>query len=486
MLPILIVPFLILAFAVALALSFALPKFNARLTAERMGWVLALFPAAAFTIILMAYIGKPEGEALVFSVPWIPSLGISFSFYLDGLSTLFGLIITGIGALVVLYAGYYFHGDNTSWRFQAYTLIFMSAMLGVVLAGDLITLFLFWEGTSISSFLLIGYKYKDEAARRGAFKSLFITGGGGIALLAGFVFIMVITGASDFTTIFASGDVLRNSPLYPAFFALIALGAFTKSAQVPAHIWLPEAMSAPTPASAFLHSATMVKAGIYLLARLNPALGGTDIWFWTLTLFGFATMLTGAYLGLKQNDLKALLAYSTISQLGVLVALIGLGNEYAYKALVVGVLAHALYKSSLFMSAGIIDHETGTRDLRRLGGLRKKMPILFVLMLIPALSMAGLPPLFGFLAKETLLAAVIDYALPVGSEFFFALATVLAGAMLLAQSGLLIRGTFLGKPADPKHPTARPRPRLGLLAGSGHPGLAFVVDHLPATGRVYD
>jgi NADH:ubiquinone oxidoreductase subunit 5 (subunit L)/multisubunit Na+/H+ antiporter MnhA subunit/multisubunit Na+/H+ antiporter MnhB subunit len=462
MLPILLIPFLILALATVIALLFGLPRLNARLTAERMGWILAIFPAAAFTSILLAYIGKPGSEALVFSTPWIPAVGIQFSLYLDGLSALFALIITGIGALVVLYAGYYFHGDNTSWRFQTYTMIFMAAMMGVVLAGDLITLFLFWEGTSISSFLLIGYKYKDEAARKGAFKSLFITGGGGIALLAGFVFIMVITGASDFATIFASGDALRNSPLYPAFFALIALGAFAKSAQVPAHIWLPDAMSAPTPASAFLHSATMVKAGIYLLARFNPVLGGTDTWFWTLTLFGFATMLTGAYLGLKQNDLKALLAYSTISQLGVLVALIGLGNEYAYKALVIGILAHALYKSSLFMSAGIIDHETGTRDLRRLGGLRKQMPILFVLMLIPALSMAGLPPLFGFLAKETLLAAVIDYALPVGSEFFFALVTVLAGAMLLAQSGLLIRGTFLGKPADPKHPLRGHDPAWGF------------------------
>ncbi len=471
MLPILMIPFLILTFAIVLALFFSLPKFNARLTTEQLGWILALFPAVAFVSILLAYMGKPEGEALIFSIPWIPSLGISFSFYLDGLSALFGLIITGIGALVVLYAGYYFHGDSTSWRFQAYTLIFMSAMLGVVLAGDLITLFLFWEGTSISSFLLIGYKYKDEAARKGAFKSLFITGGGGIALLAGFVFIMVITGASDFATIFASGDALRNSSLYPAFFALIALGAFAKSAQVPAHIWLPEAMSAPTPASAFLHSATMVKAGIYLLARLNPALGDNDIWFWTLALFGFATMLTGAYLGLKQNDLKALLAYSTISQLGVLVALIGLGNEYAYKALVVGILAHALYKSSLFMSAGIIDHETGTRDLRRLGGLRKQMPILFVLMLIPALSMAGLPPLFGFLAKETLLAAVIDTTLPIGSEFFFALASVLAGIMLLAQSGLLIRGTFLGKPADPKHPPRGHDPAWGFWLAPAIPAL---------------
>lgn len=477
---ILIIPFILLAIAILLALLFSRPGIQTRLTTERMGWLLALFPAAAFTSILLAYAGKAEGKPLVFSVPWVSSLGINFSLYLDGLSTLFALIITGIGALIVIYAGHYFHGDKTSWRFLAYILIFMSAMLGVVLAGDLVTLFLFWEGTSISSFLLIGYKYKDEAARKGAFKSLFITGGGGIALLAGFVFIMVVTGASDFKTILSSQEILTNSPFYPVFFGLIALGAFTKSAQVPAHIWLPEAMSAPTPASAFLHSATMVKAGVYLLARLNPALNDGDIWFWTLSLFGFATMLTGAYLGLKQNDLKALLAYSTISQLGVLVALIGQGSEIAYKAVVIGILAHALYKSSLFMSAGIIDHETGTRDLRRLGGLRKQMPILFILMVVPALSMAGLPPLFGFLAKETLLASATHPSLPASVDFLFPLMTVLAGAMLLAQSGLLIRGTFLGQPADPKHPVHGHDPAWGFWLPPAIPALlSLVVGILP-------
>ncbi len=471
MLPLLLVPFIILSIAIGLALSFGLPRLNARLSAERRGWTLALFPAAAFVSLLLAYAGKAAGEPLLFSVAWIPSIGVQFSLYLDGLSALFALIITGIGTLIVLYAGYYFHGDQTCWRFQTYILLFMTAMLGVVLAGDLITLFLFWEGTSISSFLLIGYKYKDEAARKGAFKSLFITGGGGIALLAGFLFLMVISGASDFPTLLASGEVLRTHPLYAAFFALIALGAFTKSAQVPAHIWLPEAMSAPTPASAFLHSATMVKAGVYLLARLNPVLGGTEIWFWTLTLFGFATMLTGAYLGLKQNDLKALLAYSTVSQLGVLVGLIGLGDESAYKALVIGILAHALYKSSLFMSAGIVDHETGTRDLRRLGGLRRQMPILFILTLIAALSMGGLPPLFGFLKKETLLAAVIDESLPLFSQYLFSSVAVIAGAMLLAQSGLIVIGTFMGKVADPKHPPHGHDPVWGFWLSSAIPAL---------------
>ncbi len=462
---------------------------RAPISNPQAGWLLAAFPFAAFATLLYTY---GQARPLNFSVPWVSSLGLNFSLYLDGLSALFGLIITGIGTLVVIYTGYYFDNSghdtsifdksklearnstpqpeisNTEYRithiesrFFAYTLLFMSAMLGVVLAGDLITLFIFWEGTSISSFLLIGYKYKDEAARKGAFKSLFITGGGGIALLAGFLFVMHISGGADFKTVFASREILTASPLYPVLFTLIALGAFTKSAQFPAHIWLPEAMSAPTPASAFLHSATMVKAGVYLLARLNPALGGTEAWFWTLSLFGLTTMLVGAYLGAKQNDLKPLLAYSTVSQLGVLVALIGQNTEIAFKALVISILAHALYKSALFMSAGIIDHETGTRDLRKLGGLRKQMPILFGIVGIASLSMAGLPPLFGFLAKETLLASATHSSLPAIVDTFFPLTTVLAGALILFQAAILVWGVFLAPPADPKHPPRGHAPMRG-------------------------
>lgn len=467
---------------------------RAPLTNPQAGWIFSIFPLASFGILLYLT-AQLRGNALEFSTPWIASLGLNFSLYLDGLSALFGLIITGIGTLVVVYTGYYFDNSghetpifnkskiekrsptlqpersNIEYRFFAYTLLFMFAMLGVVLAGDLITLFLFWEGTSISSFLLIGYKYKDEAARRGAFKSLFITGGGGIALLAGFAFITVILGASDFKTLLSSGDLLRNHPLYPAFFALITLGAFTKSAQFPAHIWLPEAMSAPTPASAFLHSATMVKAGVYLLARLNPALGGTETWFWVLSLFGLTTMLAGAYLGVKQNDLKSLLAYSTISQLGVLVALIGQETEIAFKALVVSILAHALYKSALFMTAGIIDHEAGTRELSKLGGLRRQMPILFGIAGIASLSMAGLPPLFGFLAKETVLASATHPSLPAVLSTLFPLTTVIAGALILLQAAILIWGVFLGQPADPKHPPHGHDPHWGFWFAPSLPAL---------------
>ncbi|HMT22114.1 MAG TPA: proton-conducting transporter membrane subunit, partial [Promineifilum sp.] len=311
---------------------------------------------------------------------------------------------------------------------------------------------------SILSYLLVAYKYKDEAAREGAFRALFITGGGGIALLAGLLFVGYVAGGMDFQTILSSGDVLRDSALYPAMLGLVAFRAFTKSAQFPAHIWLPGAMSAPTTARAYLHSATMVKAGLYLMARMNPALGFTESWFWLLTGVGLVTMLAGAYLGLKQNDLKALLAYSTISQLGILMMLIGQNVEEAFKALVIGILAHALYKSALFLVAGIVDHETGTRDIRRLGGLWRPMPFPFAAALMAGLSMAGLPPLFGFVAKETLLAAATHPTLPPVVAMLLPWAGVLAGALILAQSGLFVYETFLGRVKDGSlHPHEAPR-----------------------------
>jgi multicomponent K+:H+ antiporter subunit A len=450
--PLLLMPLFVTLVGALVAGAAGLPALNRRLTVTRLAWMLALVPLAAFGLILWYVVALGSGPALVWRLDWIPSLGLSAGLYFDHLSALFALLVTGIGALVVVYAGYYFKSEERpwgEWRFLAYLLLFMTAMLGLVLAGDVITLFIFWEGTSVTSFLLIAYKTKDEAARRGAFKSLFITGGGGIALLLGLLLLSYVAGSSDLATILASGDTLRESVLYPAMLGLIALGAFTKSAQAPFHIWLPDAMSAPTPASAYLHSATMVKAGIYLLARLNPALGFTDLWFWLLSLFGLATMLTGAYLGLKQNDLKALLAYSTVSQLGVLVVLIGQDTEIAFKALVIGVVAHALYKSALFLVVGIIDHEAGSRDLRRLGGLARAMPFSFAIGGVAALSMAGLPPLFGFLAKETLLATATHPNVPSLVDLLFPAATVLAGAFVLAQAGMLLWDTFLGKPRDP-------------------------------------
>lgn len=444
----LLLPLIILAVASVAAALFGIPALNKRLTITQLCWLLALAPLAALILIVRIVPALNEGAIFVWTWPWLPSLGLSLGLYVDSLSALFAIIVTFIGVLVVMYAGQYFKGDQDAWRFMAYLLLFMTSMLGVVMAGDVLTLFIFWEGTSFLSFLLVAYKSDSEEARYGAFRALFITGGGGIALLAGLLFVSSVAGGTDFATILSSGDVLRSNEFYGVMLALVAFGAFTKSAQFPAHIWLPGAMSAPTPASAYLHSATMVKAGIYLMARMNPALGFTETWFWLLTLTGGMTMIVGAYLGFKQNDWKALLAYSTISQLGILMILIGQDIVEAYKALVIGVVAHALYKSALFMVAGIIDHETGTRDMRRLGGLHTVMPFTFFVGTLAALSMAGLPPMFGFLAKETLLATAVHPSLPPLLSEVFRWGAVLAGALMLAMAVMVIWDTFMGQPKD--------------------------------------
>ncbi len=463
----LLLPLVFTLVGAGLAALYGLPGPNSRWSVTHVAWLLAGFPLAAFVLFLSRLSAVAGGAPLVLRADWMPSLGISFSLYFDSLSALFLLLVSGIGTLVVIYSGYYFKDDRTAWRFLCYILLFMTMMTGVLLAGDVITLFVFWEGTSLTSFLLIAYKFKDEAARRGAFKSLFITGGGGVALLAGLLFVSAIAGGTDYGTILRSGDLLRSSPLYGVMLGLVAFGALTKSAQTPAHIWLPDAMTAPTPASAYLHSATMVKAGIYLLARLNPALGLTEAWFWLLTGFGLMTMLTGAYIGLKQRDMKGLLAYSTISQLGVMVMLIGDDTPQAFKALVISVIAHALYKSALFLITGIVDHEAGTRDLDRLGGLRKAMPLTFGIGLVAALSMAGLPPMFGFLAKETLLASVTHASLAPVVRTLLAAASVVGGALMLAQAGTLIADAFFGRARDPHvHPHEAP---LGMLLAPAIP-----------------
>jgi len=476
--PSILIPLFIIFAGGLIAALFGLPWLNRRLTVIQLSWLLALAPLSAFGFFLSLL---PDLQAnLVFSsqIYWLPSMGFSAAFYFDSLSGLFALLITFIGTLVVIYAGQYFRGDQSAYRFMAYIMFFMGAMLGLVMAGDVLTLFIFWEGTSIISFLLVAYKYKDEVARRGAFKALLITGGGGIALLVGLLFISHLTGSTKFAVILEKGDVLRSSAFYPVMLILVALGAFTKSAQFPAHIWLPEAMTAPTPASAYLHSATMVKAGIYLMARLNPALGQTEMWFWLLTMVGMVTMLVGAYLGLKQCDLKGLLAYSTISQLGILMAMIGQDIEIAFKALVIGILAHALYKSALFMVAGIVDHETGTRDLQRLGGLRRFMPYTFAIGAIAALSMAGLPPLFGFLAKETLLATAFHPSLPKMVGWIFTLSSIITGSLMLALATIFLWDTFMGEGKDPDVHGHEP-PTAMLLAPAIPAIVSLILGQLP-------
>jgi len=470
---------LIIVFAGALVAALAgLPGIRLRLTAPQLGLVLSIAPLSAFILLLKIVPALQANLVYTWQLNWLPSAELTAGLYVDSLSTLFALLITLIGTLVLIYAGQYFKGDAGAWRFFTYILLFMAAMLGLVMAGDLITLFVFWEGTSIVSFLLVAYKCKNADARRGAFKALLITGGGGIALLVGLLFIAHETGDARFIAILTSGETLRESPYYLLMLLLVALGAFTKSAQFPFHIWLPDAMSAPTPASAYLHSATMVKAGIYLMARLNPVLGLTETWFWLLTLVGLATMLTGAVMGLKKHDLKAVLAYTTICQLGILMMMIGQDMEISFKALIIGILAHALYKSALFLIVGIVDHETGTRDLRRLGGLRHTMPFTFIIGSLAALSMAGLPPLFGFLAKETLLATAVHHSLPAAAAWVLTLSSILVGALMLAISGRLIWDTFLGQPRD-GDVHGHEAPALMLLAPAIPAGLSLLLGQLP-------
>ncbi len=499
----LIVPLLACLLGVAASALFVLSPIGGRLSPRAMGWGLSIAPLSAFASLLALSSSLAEGQAIAWRLAWLPELNIALAFYLDGLSLLFGLIVTGIGALVVIYAGYYSsphhpasaHGDQgapqaehtpgNDAHFFFYLLLFMTSMLGLVLAGDVIALFVFWEGTSLTSFLLIAYKSKDEEARRGAFKALLVTGAGGIALLAGLLFAAAISGSTDLATILRSGDLLRNHAWYPVMLALLAFGAFTKSAQAPFHFWLPKAMAAPTPASAYLHSATMVKAGVYLLARLHPALGNTEGWFWLMIIVGGTTMLLGALIGLRQSDLKGLLAYSTVSQLGALTMLIGEEAPSAFKALAIGILAHALYKGALFMVAGIVDHHAGSRDLRRLGGLWRAMPLTFAACSLAALSMAGLPPLFGFLAKETLLAAEMDAILPHLTRIVLPAITVLTGAGLLAQAASLTLDTFITKPGTgwpapacrAEHTAILPAHEapLGMLIGPAVPAVLSLV-----------
>ena len=314
------------------------------------------------------------GEVPRFAADWLPELGLAFSLRLDGFAWMFALLVLGIGALIVLYAHWYLADEDPPQRFFASLALFMGAMLGVVVAGNLLLMVVFWELTSIASFLLIGFWNGQREARRGARMALAVTGAGGLALLAGVLMIGRAVGSFELDVVLASAEQIQAHPLYLPALACVLLGAFTKSAQFPFHFWLPHAMAAPTPVSAYLHSATMVKCGVFLLARMYPALGGSEPWFWIVTSVGLATMLLGAYIAIFQHDLKGLLAYSTISHLGLITLLFGLSEPLAVVAGVFHLFNHAIFKAGLFMSAGIVDHECGTRDMRRINGLWKYMP----------------------------------------------------------------------------------------------------------------
>lgn len=425
-----------------------------RVLRARTGWVLALLPAG-LALFFAAHAGRiADGEAVAARSDWVPSLGVAFSFYLDGLSLIFALLITGIGALILVHAGGYLAGHPDLGRLYAILLLFMGSMLGLVLADNVFTLFVFWELTSVSSYLLIGFEHGRSGARASALQALFVTGAGGLAMLAGLALLGQIGGSFELSVLAGQGEVIRTDARYLPVLLLILAGAFTKSAQFPFHFWLPAAMVAPTPVSAYLHSATMVKAGIYLLARLSPALGGTGAWTVLVTVSGALTMLVGGYLALCHTDLKRILAYSTVSALGTLTLLLGLGSSYAVTAALVFLLAHALYKGALFMVAGAVDHKTGTRDVDRLGGLGHAMPITAAAAVLAAVSLAGLGPVLSFIGKELLLQAVL---VEQEARFVVVLAAVLAGALFVAVAGIAGVRPFIGQAGPtPKHPREAP------------------------------
>ena len=399
-----------------------------------------------------------NGEVIVQTWPWIERLGLNLSFRLDGLSFLFALLILGIGILVILYARYYLSKKDPMGRFFSFLLLFMAAMLGVVLSENLLLMLMFWELTSLSSFLLIGYWSHSTDARKGARMALAVTGGGGLALLAGVLLLGQVVGSYELSAVLAAGDVIREHALYPVILVLVLLGVFTKSAQFPFHFWLPHAMAAPTPVSAYLHSATMVKAGVFLLARLYPALSETDLWFFLVSVTGMATLLLGACTALFQHDLKGLLAYSTISHLGLITLLFGLDSRLAAVAAIFHIINHATFKASLFMAAGIIDHETGTRDMRRINGLWKYMPHTATLAMVAASAMAGVPLLNGFLSKEMFFTETLQQHQFGNYSWIVPLVAVTASVFSVAYSLRFIHDVFFnGKPVNlPKFPPHEP------------------------------
>lgn len=400
-----------------------------------VGFIPSLVCLTLFIIFLQALPTIAAGETLRFVYPWVPSVGFNMSMMIDGLSLTFALLISGIGALVMLYSSRYLQGDQHFARFHLYLILFMLSMLGLVLSDNLMTMFVFWELTTLTSYLLIGYKHSYQQSRRSALQALLVTGCGGLALLAGILMIQMVTGTFELSEIRGQGDIIKNSELYLPILILVLFGAFTKSGQFPFHFWLPNAMAAPTPVSAYLHSATMVKAGIYLLARLHPSLSGTDAWFWSLTLTGAVTAVFASVLALQQMDFKQSLAYTTLMALGTLTLLLGSDTGYAITAAMTFLIVHSLYKAALFLIVGIVDHATGVRDLKVLGGLRTLMPFTAGAAAIAALSMAGFPPFLGFIGKELKYAgalAIEDQRLLVVGAILLANALMFAVACILA------------------------------------------------------
>ncbi|MEQ3641944.1 MAG: putative monovalent cation/H+ antiporter subunit A [Paracoccus sp. (in: a-proteobacteria)] len=405
------------------------------------GWISIAFPTILFLYFLGLLPEIAQGPQ-VYGFDWVPSLGVQLSVLLDGLSMTFALLITGIGAAVTLYSARYL-GDHPDYpRFVSYLLMFMVGMLGLVLADNLIMLFVFWEITTIASYLLIGFNADSAASRRSALQALLVTGTGGLILLAGLIVLGTVAGTSQLSQIVTMGDMIRAHPWYLGILLLFLAGAFTKSAQVPFHFWLPNAMAAPTPVSAYLHSATMVKAGVFLMARMNPALGGTDAWFWILTLFGGVTAVFASVMALRQTDIKQVLAYTTLMALGTLTMFIGAGTHYAIVAAMLFLVVHSLYKAALFLMIGIVDHATGTRDAGVLGGLSKAMPLTGLAAALAAISMAGIPPMIGFIGKEFMYKAGLG--LDGFGAFWVTAMAFVASVLMFAVGGIVALKPFRG------------------------------------------
>jgi len=449
--------------------------------APRLGAAVAVLPAMLFTAALLV----PDGS--VYQLPWLPSLGVELAFRLDGLSRLFALLITGIGAGVFLYAASYLRDDARRPRFLAILTLFMAAMLGAVLADDLLLLFVFWELTSLASFLLIGFDAQRAEARRAAQQGLIVTVAGGLFMLAGILLLGAVAGSFRLSTILGGAGALAGHPATSVIIVLIAIGCFAKSAQFPLHFWLPNAMAAPTPVSAYLHSATMVKLGVYLLARLNPAFQELALWQGLLTGAGAATMLAGALLALRERDLKRKLAWSTVVALGTLVTLIGIKDPLAATAAVVFLLVHALYKAALFLIAGIVDKKAGTRDAMALRGLGRCMPLTTLAALLAGLSMAGAPGFIGAFAKDLLFTAQL------GVPGLLPAVALLVNAAMVVVAGVVAARPFMGRPME-THLDVKDPP-LAMLAAPlvlGMLGLLFgVAPHLvsaaiiePAAGAI--
>ena len=447
----------------------------------RTAWLAAAVTAASFALLLSLAPDVLSGQSVHSFTPWVPEVGLNLGLRLDALSLMFALLITGMGLLIIVYAHHYLGVDDPAGRFFSTLMLFMAAMLGIVLSDNLLLLVVFWELTSLSSFLLVGYWHTRADARAGARMALAVTGGGGLAMLAGFVLLGQMAGTYEISQMLGLVDKIQADARYPAALVLILLGCFTKSAQFPFHFWLPQAMAAPTPVSAYLHSATMVKAGLFLLARLTPVIGGTELFMGLVTTTGLLTVTFAAGVALFKHDLKGLLAYSTISHLGLITFLIGLGSPLAAVAAIFHILNHAAFKAALFMTAGIVDHETGTRDMRQLGGLARLMPWTATLAMVAAAAMAGVPLFNGFLSKEMFLTEAVAFGAAGGWRWWVPALATFAALFSVAYSARLVHDVFFnGPPKDmphmhPHEPPVGMKAPVALLAT-----VCVVVGLLPA------